>query len=714
MQTPWYLPWLSAGVTVGFVYLAAILIDRFCRTTFWRRLVWQTAATCCFALGIGTLTGLDRAAGTYLLEHLPFPHTGYQAVVTSSTAVVPEGGSDRLVHSQNGGVSGAEGLRSLTSLPLASEGARPAGTVHGGASSPSERQAASQRTWPLQPSATADAAPALAPTAAVPTPGPSQPESPPGIALRMVHQPLLGGLWLLGASIMWLHLHWSHLRMSLACKPNRRLVGGPISDFINGWASRLQFRSKIAIYLLPEVKTPVAFGIFRPSLGLPENFPVLQPDRAEQAVLLHELAHLAARDPLWRYVARLGTAVLWWHPASWATQRRFDWASELAADEASAWLTDGPRHLARGLLRYGRLVAPSPHSVVAAGGNGFSSALARRVSRLIRMSRPTSNGHRRCAIRSASISTVVMTALAVFSSTVWAAAAWPLPTEKGGGFVMNRFLSSWRGSLAAVTLAAVLSPWSTAAADEERPEGPPPDGDRPPVAEREREEGPWHDRGPDRERAEGKGERREMDRPRPPQPDEVRERIEQAVRRIQAAQDELRERAETLRREMEGADEAKARIREAMEGIEREMRELEARKREIFKDFELRRPPLELAAPDPVGRLERHLAELREAIAHAREEHRMDDVERLEREIAAVEGKLREVREHGPFPHPMPPEQMERLHRAAELLRREGLGDMAELLLRSAQPVPPHPDGPPGSPPPHHDGPPGPPPHEPR
>ncbi|MGQ9823227.1 MAG: M56 family metallopeptidase [Thermogutta sp.] len=752
MQAAWYLPLAFATVTVSMVYLAAIVYERICPAPGRRRLAWQIGAACTLALGVLPLTGLDRALGTLLLEGLPRPARNFSAESKLPESKFP-GDSNTAVRA---GVAAAVPAR-VDQVPTGTRSSvlRPDSTFF----------AVSERTdivaLPSAPVATNRSglfAHATAQVESLPA-GEAQSHAGP-----FAGEVLLGGVWLLGAFVLWLRLQWAHFWLWSACRPTRRLTGGPVAEFVARWAEQLHLPASIPVYLLPGLKTPVACGIFRPTLGLPESFNTSRTDPAEQAILLHELAHLASRDPRWRYLAGLGSAVLWWHPAAWAIRRRLHWAGEFAADEASLLLADGPRHLARGLLRYGRIVSPGLSPAVAAGGDGFGSVLARRVTRLLRISDTSIQPGRRSSFRAASTATIVVTALAVVCSTVWAGAFQPLPQEEGGT-VMSKFAVSWRSSLSAVALAAILSPVNAVTAEEGRREGPPPK-DRPPAVERERDREPERDRGPEWDRP--PKERREgVERPKPPQPEPVREEIEQAMRRIRAAQAELKERAQALRREMEGAsDEAKARIREAMEGLEREMRELEAKKREVMERFRLRSLEEGPGGPPPTARLEGRLEELRREIGRAREENRMDAVERLEREIAEVERALRAAREKGPrppemgppgpppevierrlaeldeqlrlaheegkeelarqleqrikelhqalharpegrrVPPPLPPERMERIQRAAELLRREGMGDMAELLLRSARPMPP---GPPGPPPP-----PAPRPHEPR
>ncbi|KAF0172204.1 MAG: peptidase M56 BlaR1, partial [Limisphaerales bacterium] len=92
-------------------------------------------------------------------------------------------------------------------------------------------------------------------------------------------------------------------------------------------------------------------------------------------------AHLAARDPLWQLLADLVTAALWWHPLAWVARRQHRLAGELAADDASQALPDGPVVLAECLLTLGHEAADCPRAAL--GMAGFRSQLGRRVERLL-------------------------------------------------------------------------------------------------------------------------------------------------------------------------------------------------------------------------------------------------------------------------------------------------------------------------------------------
>lgn len=131
--------------------------------------------------------------------------------------------------------------------------------------------------------------------------------------------------------------------------------------------------------------SPVAFGIWRLTVGLPSDFGVRFSPEAQDAMLAHELAHLAAKDPLWLAVAEGILALSWWHPGVWWARLQLQAASEAAADEASALVPAGRIALAEALMTFGRdLASPMWARGLGVAGGGFKSELARRVAALLR------------------------------------------------------------------------------------------------------------------------------------------------------------------------------------------------------------------------------------------------------------------------------------------------------------------------------------------
>ncbi len=77
---------------------------------------------------------------------------------------------------------------------------------------------------------------------------------------------------------------------------------------------------------------PMVWGVRRPCLLLPRGFEQW-PEAKLRAVLLHELAHLARRDPLALWVGQMARALHWFNPLAWLTLRRLRADQERACDD---------------------------------------------------------------------------------------------------------------------------------------------------------------------------------------------------------------------------------------------------------------------------------------------------------------------------------------------------------------------------------------------
>ncbi len=129
------------------------------------------------------------------------------------------------------------------------------------------------------------------------------------------------------------------------------------------------------------LRGPVAFGMFRPTVAIPEDFEERFTPAQRRSMLAHELGHLAGRDPLWFAIVDLICAVGWWHPALWWARRQLKVESEWVADEAAAAVPGGRLALAESLAALGRELVVS--GGLGVGGSGLRSDLAVRVQRLL-------------------------------------------------------------------------------------------------------------------------------------------------------------------------------------------------------------------------------------------------------------------------------------------------------------------------------------------
>jgi beta-lactamase regulating signal transducer with metallopeptidase domain len=82
------------------------------------------------------------------------------------------------------------------------------------------------------------------------------------------------------------------------------------------------------------LSVPVTFGIRHPSILLPATWREWEPTELD-AVLAHEISHVARRDALTERLSLLHRAIFWFSPLSWWLDRRLAELAEEASDDAA-------------------------------------------------------------------------------------------------------------------------------------------------------------------------------------------------------------------------------------------------------------------------------------------------------------------------------------------------------------------------------------------
>ncbi len=276
----------------------------------------------------------------------------------------------------------------------------------------------------------------------------------------------LGAIWLLGFLTAIARAGLGRFVFLLFRWRRQSGAAGPQSARVQVLAARLGFRRQVRVFEFANLPGPIAFGVFRPTIGLPEQFDARFNPAQQDAVLLHELAHLAAHDPAWYLLGDLVTALLWWQPLAWCARRRLQAASEAAADDACLLFEDGPTVLAECLVELGaRLTEPASFGRMGIEGNGFRSGLGRRVERLVNLRgqawRPL-NRTRSGLAKTAGPAALVVAAIL---TTAWAE---PQVVTKGEA-PMKTWQNNWRASLPALALVATLGTAGSPATAQETP-----------------------------------------------------------------------------------------------------------------------------------------------------------------------------------------------------------------------------------------------------
>ncbi len=195
-----------------------------------------------------------------------------------------------------------------------------------------------------------------------------------------------GGLWLAGSGLLLARFVAARVLLLVAGGRRRRVADDALRGQVERIGRRLGVRRRVRLLEFKALRSPIAFGVLRPAIGLPARFRDAFPPAQREAMLAHEVAHLAARDPLWHGLAEVVTAALWWQPLVWWARRQLHAASESAADEASLVVEDGPCALAECLVDLGKRLDRRRALVwLGVEGGGYRSGLGRRVQRLLQL-----------------------------------------------------------------------------------------------------------------------------------------------------------------------------------------------------------------------------------------------------------------------------------------------------------------------------------------
>lgn len=654
---------LVLAVGVAFFIGLAALAEHSLRSAIWQRTCWQVALVGVGLLGLAETTGIAPALA-HLGCHCFARHMGQAVAAADATR------ASNTVESAGGLARSADGPARQSRTTVVEQGATVVAWetlpwVGGQARGPDAPPPRLGLRY-AQPPATDVQSPAVDDNAN----SAGKASLGGGLAGRAVQpegdiQTLALGLWGLGTLVLTVRLLWVRVMLLVFAQRQPGVHDAPLCRRVEAMAGRLGIRRPVRLRQSRRVATPVVVGCLPATLILPDGFTAELDPRQQDAILAHELAHVAAWDPTWHLAADAVCSVLWWHPLMWWLRRRLRAVSESAADEASLLVPDGPDLLAACLVDLGwRLARPRRLGWVAMAGPGFRSGLGRRVERLLGLAGQPWPPPRRPLTLARLVLPLVLVGMVVFGSA-WAR---PQVVLGNGGTTMGVLAESWRHSLAAAMLVAL---WAPAVANA------PADEPAKPAAVKE---GPQ-----EKERPAAREERREMG------PEDREALVRKLMERVEQIKRELRE----LRPEQ----------KELAEKLHRELREIGGRLRELGG-------PRAGAVPER-ERVMRRLEELKEAMGRAREAGRRDEVERLEREAHELMQAVRGGRE-GPGREGPPREEVERrlrhLKEAVENLREGGFPELAERLQREAEGMMRRAEGRPETPPPRREGREGPPP----
>src|SRR5439155_14795328 len=125
----------------------------------------------------------------------------------------------------------------------------------------------------------------------------------------------VGIIWFSGAVVILARRFISRCFFALFQLRCRKVQDQQLLRGVQSLARSLKLSRRIRVVEASRLGSPIAFGILRPTIGLPLDFSERFEPSRQEAILLHEVAHLAGHDPFWCLLADAASALLWWLPA---------------------------------------------------------------------------------------------------------------------------------------------------------------------------------------------------------------------------------------------------------------------------------------------------------------------------------------------------------------------------------------------------------------
>ena len=196
-------------------------------------------------------------------------------------------------------------------------------------------------------------------------------------------------IWALGTATSLLWLVRSLVRLAAFCRGLREHPADGMRQAVEQAAVQAGLARAPRLFISARTVMPVTFGLFRPAIVLPEGFADNLPPAQLHAAILHEMAHVARRDPWVGLAQRLAAALYWWCPPVHRLNRRLaDLREEVCDNYVLRCQGDGASFAEVLVTLAERVIKPSPLPATVSvfeyrPAREHSRALEHRIRRLL-------------------------------------------------------------------------------------------------------------------------------------------------------------------------------------------------------------------------------------------------------------------------------------------------------------------------------------------
>lgn len=141
-------------------------------------------------------------------------------------------------------------------------------------------------------------------------------------------------LWLGGFALFWIGIFLNHRRLSQLVERGEEIDEGPLRVLFESLAIKIGLRRPPRLVRVDSQAGPFLFGLFAPTIAIPNRL-IDQFETCDfESVLTHELVHAKSRDMLVVWWQAVVQSLYWFHPFVWWANACVRDARESACDEA--------------------------------------------------------------------------------------------------------------------------------------------------------------------------------------------------------------------------------------------------------------------------------------------------------------------------------------------------------------------------------------------
>jgi TonB family protein len=158
-------------------------------------------------------------------------------------------------------------------------------------------------------------------------------------------------IWIAGCTILLSRWWFRQYRFARSLRMAGNEVGSGLMPMLESLKDRLGVRRQARLRVVWRGSEPGVFGVWRPVLVLPEEMPRQLSPAEVEAVLAHELVHVARWDNLCSNLQMLVCCFFWFYPVVWLLDRRLIAERERSCDERVIGLLRNSQAYVSGLIK---------------------------------------------------------------------------------------------------------------------------------------------------------------------------------------------------------------------------------------------------------------------------------------------------------------------------------------------------------------------------